>query len=168
MVNKHSWLMAVALVTVIFAGCGKRGEGPDEGPVTAPPPTAETLGEQVVLSVDEYLATEPYASADRANGARQAAFCMACHSLEKDGPHMNGPALYGFFGSRVGAQEGFEYSTVMREAGFIWTPRALDAWLVQPGRFMPGNRMGFAGIQDKDDRDDVIAYLLEMTSSGER
>ena len=167
MVNKRSWLMAVAAVTILGTGCG-RSDGPGNEPGGAPPPTAETLGEQVVLSVAEYLATEPYASANRANGERQAAFCKACHSLGKDGPHMNGPALYGFFGSKVGARQGFEYSQVMREADFVWTPEALDAWLVQPGRFMPGNRMGFAGVQDKDDRDDIIAYLLEVTSSGER
>jgi cytochrome c len=160
--------MAVVALAALVAGCGKQDEGPGDGPDAAPLLTAETLGEQVVLSAAEYLATEPYASADRANGERQAAFCRACHSLDKDGPHMNGPALYGFFGLKVGARQGFEYSAVMREADFIWTPEALDAWLLQPGRFMPGNRMGFAGVPDKDDRDDVIAYLLEVTSSGER
>ena len=81
---------------------------------------------------------------------------------------MNGPALYGFFGTKVGTRQGFGYSAVMREADFIWTPQALVAWLLQPGRFMPGNRMAFAGVQDKGDRDDGIAFLLEVPSSGER
>ncbi|MBT8083091.1 MAG: cytochrome c family protein [Gammaproteobacteria bacterium] len=165
--NTGSRLMAVAALVALVAGCGRQDEEPGGGPDAAPPLTAETLGEQVVLSVTEYLATEPYASADRVNGERQAAFCRACHSLEKDGPHMIGPALYGFFGSKVGARQGFEYSAVMREADFIWTPEALDAWLHQPGRFMPGNRMVFAGVTDQRDRNDVIAHLLEVTSSGE-
>ena len=165
--NISSRLMAVVAVAALVAGCGKQDEGPSDGPNATPLPTAETLGEQVVLSVTEYLANEPYASADRANGERQAAFCRACHSLDEDGRHMIGPALDGFFGSKVGARPGFEYSAVMREADFVWTPEALDAWLIQPGRFMPGNRMVFAGIPDKGDRNDVIAYLLEVTSSGE-
>ena len=166
--NTCSRLMAVVVLAALVAGCGKQDGEPGDGPDAAPPPTAETLGEQVVLSVAEYLATEPYASADRANGERLAVYCRACHSLQKDGPHMNGPALHGFFGTKVGVRPGFQYSAVMRDADFTWTPEALDAWLVQPGRFMPGNRMAFAGIPDKSDRNDVIAYLLEVTSLGER
>ena len=77
---------------------------------------------------------------------------------------MIGPALYGFFGTEVGTRAGFEYSAVMRNADFVWTPAAVDAWLAQPGRFLPGNRMTFAGVADADDRNDLIAYLLEVTS----
>lgn len=40
----------------------------------------------------------------------------------------------------------------------------MDAWLAQPGRFLPGNRMMFAGIMESGDRDDLIAYLLDVTS----
>lgn len=77
---------------------------------------------------------------------------------------MIGPALFGIFGRRVGELAGFDYSPVMRNANFVWTPRALDAWLAQPGRFLPGNRMTFAGVFGQQDRDDLIAYLLEATS----
>ena len=47
---------------------------------------------------------------------------------------------------------------------FPWTPTALDAWLTEPARFLPGNRMSFVGVRDADDRADLIAYLLEATS----
>ncbi len=79
---------------------------------------------------------------------------------------MLGPALHGFFGTRAGSREGFDYSPVLAEAEFSWTPRALDAWLVQPGRFLPGNRMVFAGVLRESDRNDLIAYLLQVTSEG--
>jgi cytochrome c len=78
---------------------------------------------------------------------------------------MIGPALHGFFGREVGTRSGFEYSAVMRNADFIWTPAALNAWLAQPGRFLPGNRMTFAGVQKQGDRDDMIAYLLSVTAA---
>ena len=78
---------------------------------------------------------------------------------------MIGPALYGFFGTKVGARSGFQYSEVMLDADFVWTPEALDAWLAQPGRFLPGNRMTFAGVLKQSDRDDLIAYLLSATTS---
>jgi len=98
-------------------------------------------------------------------GEKQARICMACHSLAKGGPNMIGPALFGFFGKEVGTRRGFEYSAVMRNASFKWTPEALNAWLAQPGRFLPGNRMTFAGVSKQGDRDDLIAYLLAVTSA---
>ncbi len=79
---------------------------------------------------------------------------------------MIGPALHGFFGTEAGSREDFEYSAVLAQADFVWTPRALDAWLVQPGRFLPGNRMTFAGVFRESDRNDLIAYLLQVTSEG--
>lgn len=163
--KKHSWLLAAAALMTLLTGCGKNGDESGAETGKASYPTAATLGEQNVLTAVEYLETEPYASADRSKGERLAALCKACHSLQKGGPNMIGPALHGFIGTDVGARGGFEYSAVMRNADFVWTPEALDAWLAQPGRFLPGNRMTFAGVPDAQDRVDLIAYLLEATTT---
>ena len=156
-------ILAAAVLVTLVAGCGKKNEGPQSG--EAPLPTAATLGEQVVLPVEEYLAADPYAGASRSRGEKHAQVCRACHSLDKDGPNMIGPALHGFFGREVGTLSGFEYSAVMRNASFVWTPEALHAWLAQPGRFLPGNRMTFAGVLKQSDRNDLIAYLLNVTTA---
>lgn len=126
--------------------------------------SAATLGAQTVLEVSDYLALPQYKAASSQRGARQAMICKACHSFDVGGPNMMGPALFDFFGKGVGEQPGFDYSPAMREASFIWTPRALDAWLAQPGRFLPGNRMAFGGVSRQQDRDDLIAYLLATTA----
>lgn len=162
--RNRSRLLAAAGLAIMIAGCGQKSEEPGDGSGTTPFPTAATLGDQVVLTAAEYLATEPYASASRKKGERQVLFCKACHSLDAGGPNMVGPALYGFFGTQVGTRAGFEYSAVMRNADFVWTPEALDAWLAQPGRFLPGNRMTFAGVLNQEDREGLIAYLLEATT----
>ena len=127
--------------------------------------TAANLGEQRVLTNSEYLAAPPYASANRDNGARQAQLCRACHSLENGGPHMIGPNLHGIFGKKSGTKAGFDYSEAILESEFVWTPRALEAWLAEPGRFLPGNRMSFVGVSDPDERADLVAYLLEITAA---
>jgi cytochrome c len=163
--KNYSGLLALVALATLFAGCGRNNDEAGKAADQAPLPTAATLGDQVVMTASEYLQLEPYASASPSRGEQQAQWCKACHSLEKGGPHMLGPALHGFFGTEVGTRAGFEYSAVMRNADFVWTPGAVDAWLAQPGRFLPGNRMTFAGVADPDDRNDLIAYLLEVTSA---
>ena len=163
---KHrSKLLVAVVVAQWLAGCGD-GDG-DAGASSGqkPLPTAATLGEQTVLPATEYLASDRYARADRSRGERQAQVCKACHSFDRGGPNMIGPALYGFFGTEVGTHSGFEYSQVLRNADFVWTPEAVDAWLAQPGRFLPGNRMTFAGVPGQQDRDDLVAWLLEATTA---
>ena len=161
--REYSRLLTAILLAIIVAGCDKNRE-PETATGTAAMTTAATLGEQIVLTPVEYLQAAPYKDADRSRGERQAQICKACHSFNQGGPDMIGPALHGFFGKQVGSRSGFQYSEALAEADFIWTPRALDAWLAQPGRFLPGNRMTFAGVLRQSDRDDLIAYLLIATT----
>lgn len=151
--------------TLLIASCGNEASQSVSNKDRASVLTAATLGEQQVLTNAELLATDPYTGADRTKGERQAQICRACHSLDKGGPNMIGPNLYGFFGRDAGAVEGFGYSSVLQNAGFVWTPRAMDAWLAQPGQFLPGNRMTFAGVPDQASREALIAYLLDVTNS---
>ncbi len=150
-------LLAAMLVTLV--GCGGNGDGEP----AAPRLVAADLGEQTVLTSAEWLASDPYNAADLDAGRAQARVCLACHSLNKGGPNMIGPNLHGFFGQAVGAVDNYSYSAAIRDADFVWTPRALDAWLRQPADFLPGNRMTYAGVPDATDRRDLIAFLLATT-----
>lgn len=144
-----------------LVACGERDPGAEKKTIL----TAATLGEQSVLSATEYLAAAPYVDADMQRGEQLAQICRACHVFGEGGANMLGPSLHGIFGTRAGSREGFEYSQALRNASFVWTPRALDAWLVQPGRFLPGNRMVFAGVSGASDRRDLIGYLLRATAA---
>lgn len=77
---------------------------------------------------------------------------------------MIGPNLYGLFGRPAGTAPGFPYSRALAEADFVWTPRALDAWLAEPARFLPGNAMAYPALASPGDRAALIASLLRQTS----
>ncbi len=88
--------------------------------------------------------------------------CAVCHSADKDGGNKVGPALWGILGKKKGMAEGFNFSQAMRDAGGVWTEADLNAYLESPKKFLPGNRMAFAGVRKAKDRADLIAYLKSL------
>lgn len=128
--------------------------------------TAASLGEQVVLPTADYLKLPRYRNADLEYGRNLALQCRTCHSFEREESSPLGPNLHGLFGRRVGSLDDYSYSPAVAGADFVWTPRALDAWLASPWRFLPGNRMAYAGLPDQAARDALIAALLQLTEPG--
>ncbi len=161
----------ITISTLSLGACGKNGSDAASANVarseSAAPLTAAALGEQTILSSQDYLAQDTYASADVDRGETLSMQCRACHTLEKGGADVLGPNLYALFGRTAGSAPDYSYSEELANSNFVWTPRALDAWLAQPYPFLPGNRMSYPGLPDSDDRNAVIAYLLHYTDAGE-
>lgn len=151
----------VCLLVVLVSACTSENSNDLSDTNAAAVPDSAAFAEQTVLSNGEYLEQGAYAGADKEWGERLAMQCRGCHTLEKNGAALMGPTLYGVFGRDAGSVAGFDYSPTLASATFVWTPAALDAWLAAPSRFLPGNRMAFAGIQDAADRNALIAYLLQ-------
>jgi nitrite reductase (NO-forming) len=84
--------------------------------------------------------------------------CQACHSLEP-GKTILGPSLAGIVGRKSAADANFSYSPAMKQAALTWSPATLDAYLMDPQKIVPGNRMPFPGLKTDHDRQDVIAFL---------
>src|SRR6056297_2850276 len=98
------------------------------------------------------------AAADAGNGEKLYRRCQACHKLE-DGANGVGPHLYGVVGRDIASADGFNYSDALSGIDGAWTLDQLSAWIENPREFAPGNRMGFAGLKDEQDRADLMAYL---------
>ena len=88
--------------------------------------------------------------------------CAACHSLDGTGDY-DGPTLKGVVGRKAGSLEDYRYSAAMKRSGVVWDAGTLDTYVADPQAFIPGNRMAFAGITDKTQRDDLIAFLAVAT-----
>jgi cytochrome c len=104
--------------------------------------------------------------ADSARGERVFQRCFACHSVVAGEDTLPGPNLRGVIGRRAGTLPGFRFSPALVEAGargVVWTREALDAYLADPARFIPGTEMGLPGLREADDRRDVIDFLERRT-----
>ena len=98
------------------------------------------------------------ADGDAARGEKKFEECAACHKLER-GEETLGPSLYGLFGRQAASLTDFRYSPALKRSGIVWQPHTLDAFLTDPQKMVPANRMPYAGLPEASDRADLIAYL---------
>lgn len=101
--------------------------------------------------------TEVAATSDAAAGEKTYGKCKSCHSIE--GKDMTGPHMNGVVGRARASVAGYAYSAGMASVQVPWTGEELYAFLKAPKQYVPGTKMGFAGLADPQDRANLIAYL---------
>jgi len=102
--------------------------------------------------------------ADANAGKEIYARCLACHALAYD---RTGPRHCGLFGRRAGSVKDFAYSDAMKRSRIVWSERTLDRFLANPLAAVPGTAMGYAGVADRSERSNLIAYLKQASQSQE-
>jgi cytochrome c len=109
------------------------------------------------LKADELLP-----AADVEAGERIYARCIGCHSPERN---RTGPLHCGLFGRVSGSVKGYDYSEAMRSAAITWNGESLDLFLEAPLAAVSGTTLGFAGIKDRRERQNLTAWLATLSAS---
>lgn len=78
--------------------------------------------------------------------------------MQGDGKGAAAPPLGGIMGRKAG-ETAFSYSKAMKNSGIVWSDKHVWMYLTNPGKYIPGNKMSFAGISGEAERGHLIAYL---------
>lgn len=106
------------------------------------------------------------ATADPAKGAEVFKKCASCHTIAQGGANGIGPNLWATVGEAVAqGKGGYAFSDALKAKGGNWTFQALNAWLTNPRAYANGTKMSFAGLQNAQDRANVIVYLNTQGSN---
>ena len=153
----------LAGLTVILAGCAPEPGTDRAATEAAPGETPAAARDQEPQDQQEQPVAAAAGNAEQ--GKRIFLYCQACHSLHAGGMNKVGPNLHGVFGRQAAQVEGFTYSAALTESGIVWTDATLDEWVQRPTELVPGTTMVFAGIQDAQQRADLVAYLRQATGA---
>jgi cytochrome c len=122
-------------------------------------------GITVVLMLVSRLA---FAGGDPQEGAKVFKKCMACHTVDDRAKKKSsiGPSLATVFGRNSGSIKGYRFSPAMKKAKLKWTEENLNSFLDNPRGFVRGTRMIFPGLRNKQDRENLIAFLKQVAKNG--
>lgn len=133
------------IIEVAEAGTGGDNGGTEE-------PVTESLGAML-------------AKADAEKGLKVAKGCLSCHDLAKGGPNKVGPNLWDIVLRPRASHPDYKYSEPMAsKKGEPWSYEAIDAFLTNPMKAVPGTKMNFK-VAKAGDRANVLAYLRSLSDA---
>src|SRR5882724_11185407 len=133
--------------------------------VDHPPSNKEQIMKKLTLSVLVIIASSaavPAALAqDAAAGKTAFNKCMACHAIGEDAKNKVGPQLNGLDGRKSGTAPDYSYSEANKNSGITWSEAQFKEYIKEPKAKIPGTKMGFAGMKNEKEVNDLWAYLAQ-------
>ena len=161
-------ITAILVTVLVVFGIGKISDiifDKDKTDVVAykvEAPEGEALQASAKSSVD---ITALLAMGDIAHGEKVYKKCKACHSIKQGGGNKIGPALWNVIFRPVGSVTDYKYSKALSSYGKEWTWEEMNGFLIKPSKWIPNNKMGFAGLKSEKDRASVILYLNQNSDN---
>ncbi len=160
------WTLFSGIVALGLASISGHHFGADK------PHRPETMGYKIagVVSSQGGAVAVPIetllASADPAKGEMTFKKCASCHTIASGGASGIGPNLYAIMGKPVGKHvAGFAYSPDLAAKGGNWDWTTMNAWLLSPKAMVSGTKMTFAGLEDGQERANLMAYMNAQGSN---
>lgn len=100
-------------------------------------------------------------SANAAAGANIIKKCLACHSVEKNGPNRVGPHLWDVLQRPKASVSDYQYSSALSSKGGKWEYSDLFAFLKNPREYAKGTKMSFAGLSKPEDIANIVEFLRQ-------
>ena len=88
--------------------------------------------------------------------------CAVCH---EESDEQLGPSHANVFGSPAGSVKNFPYSEEILQSGLIWNRETLLLFLKDPESLVPGNSMGFMGLDSLEERNLIVNYLMKLKNN---
>ena len=161
-------ITAILVTVLVVFGIGKISDiifDKDKTDVVAykvEAPEGEALQASAETSVDITALLE---MGDIAHGEKVYKKCKACHSIKQGGGNKIGPALWNVIFRPVGSVTDYKYSKALSSYGKEWTWEEMNGFLIKPSKWIPNNKMGFAGLKSEKDRASVILYLNQNSDN---
>ena len=91
--------------------------------------------------------------------------CAACHSINMGGNNKIGPKLWNVMFRPVGAISDYKYSKALANYKKEWSWEEMNGFLIKPSKWIPNNKMGFAGLKSEKDRASIMLYLNQNSDT---
>jgi cytochrome c len=135
---------AMACVAVLAAGA--------TAALAQPPPAASTPSTP---------AAPPAPPAAAATPPSEFAICSACHESTANARPSLGPNLWNVGGRKAGSVADYDYSPAMKASGITWSADTLTAFITDPAKTVPGNKMDYPGA-DPAAAKAIADYLMTL------
>lgn len=102
------------------------------------------------------------ANASAEKGAIVFKKCLQCHAIKSD-EHAIGPSLFAIVGKKIASIATYAYSSALKEkSNDVWTVENINTFIHSPRKFANGTKMSFMGLDDINDRANLIKYLQNL------
>ena len=142
---------AGALIALAAAATAALAQPPAPAPA-AMPPAAESPAAPPAAAAPTAAATPP----------ADFAVCQACHETTAGARPSLGPNLFGIGGRKAGSVPDFDYSDAMKASTIVWNADTLKAFILDPAKDIPDNKMDYPGASDETSAKAIADYLMTL------